>query len=521
MSPAEPGGLFAPGDAFERHAVLETVSYGVVWEGKRFRASQAEPLAFVELSPALIEGRERAERLRDGLVTASGLADPGIVACHGVAADGEAVYLVWEGLSGMSLARAFEALAAMGSRFSTEAILRVAGGILAALDATSKQLPGSAEAPYGHGLLTPENVFLAEGQRVLVRGFGIWPEMLPAGLVPPTQARYLAASQLSGSPASPRGDLFSLGTILFELVCGLPAFDGAPDEEGLSSLRESIDERRKRSDASLLPLFDTMLACFMQGPPAAAHRGRLRKAMDTLFLEELSRERVARTLSIEDLLERARPRRAAVVKARPLALQKYTGLATPGAGQVPSPEAQSAPEPQAPAPAAAPTVSAANVPRVVSGPPRGALLALGAVVVVVLLWVGLKAKTGAPGSAPPEPTPLPLTVLVERPGGPPVQATPIPGSLVALDAPGLVRPVLASPAEAVGAHPAGRRARLELLIDEEGRVRESKVVDDQARSQAELQVVERQLAALRFQPARLGGNAVRVWMPYELRYAAP
>src|SRR5262249_62049123 len=46
VSPTEPG-PFAPGDAFERLGVLETLSYGVVWEGKRFRASQSEPLTFL------------------------------------------------------------------------------------------------------------------------------------------------------------------------------------------------------------------------------------------------------------------------------------------------------------------------------------------------------------------------------------------------------------------------------------------------------------------------------------------
>src|SRR5262249_48495517 len=160
-------------------------------------------------------------------------------------------YLVWEAHAGMSLGRALEALAAFGGRFSTEAILRVAGAVLGALEQASRQLPGSPEAPGGHGLLTPEHVVLAEGQRVLVRGFGIWPQLREAGLVRPAEARYLAAAQLESGLASPRSDLFSLGTILFELVCGLPAFDGPPDEEGLSSLRETIGERRKKAEAPM------------------------------------------------------------------------------------------------------------------------------------------------------------------------------------------------------------------------------------------------------------------------------
>src|SRR5262249_38272014 len=138
------------------------------------------------------------------------LTDPGIVACQGLAGDGAAgAYLVCEAQSGMSLARALEALAVVGARFASEAILRVARAALAALAQAARPLPGTPAAPGCHGLLTPENIFLAEGQRVLVRGFGLWPQVREAGLVRPAEARYLAAAQLESRLASPRSDLFS------------------------------------------------------------------------------------------------------------------------------------------------------------------------------------------------------------------------------------------------------------------------------------------------------------------------
>src|SRR4029077_6999214 len=134
---------------------------------------------------------------------------PDVVTCQGVWREGESVYLTWEPLVGLSLARALDLLATQSARFSTEAMLRIAGAILSALDRAAKDFSGTEEARV-HGLLTPENVFLAEGQRVLIRGFGLWPAVAQAGLLGPTQARYLAPAQWRSGKASPQSDLFSL-----------------------------------------------------------------------------------------------------------------------------------------------------------------------------------------------------------------------------------------------------------------------------------------------------------------------
>jgi hypothetical protein len=101
------------------------------------------------------------------------------------------------------------------------------------------------------------------------------------------------------------------------------------------------------------------------------------------------------------------------------------------------------------------------------------------------------------------------------------------GSLVPLETPGLVRPVVSEAPETLryGAsdpRPAvPRTALLEILVDEAGRVRGSRILRVESPPPGFSRGLERYLGGLRFQPARVGGAPVRVWLPYEIEYLAP
>src|SRR5262245_37720728 len=318
---SETTGAGTPADAFERLGVQETFSYGVLYDGRAYRASRSEPLALLELAAAFSEDPDVLSRLLVEVEHASKLKDQTILSPRGLFRSGSSLYLVSDAQTGVSLSTAFEILTVSGLRLSAEAVLRVAGSVLTALDQAAASASGRQDSFYCHGFLTPQNIFIAEGQRVLVRGFGLW-----AGgvgrlkLAGPNEARYLTPSQNRAEAASPRADLFSLGTILFEAVAGVPAFDGPPDEEAVMSLRDSVEELKSQGGASLQALYAVILACLSASNPIATFRSRLKTNVDTLFLGEMSHERAPKTLSLEELLGRGRPNRPAVIKAKSLAL---------------------------------------------------------------------------------------------------------------------------------------------------------------------------------------------------------
>ena len=83
-----------------------------------------------------------------------------------------------------------------------------------------------------HRDLKPANILLDEQQNCLLADFGIAhltdgsTSFSPEGRVVGTPL-YMSPEQISGRTVSAQSDLYSLGVIAFELVCGQPPFQGA------------------------------------------------------------------------------------------------------------------------------------------------------------------------------------------------------------------------------------------------------------------------------------------------------
>ena len=356
----------APIERIERLQVLETLSSGTVYEGRLFHASRAETVSLLEVDPAFEVG-SAFPLIVSNLLAASRARGPHILSPRALYRDGDSLYALYDAHAGLSLATGFDFLARSGLRLSSEAVLRLASGVLSALDEIEREESGGAPAPVrSHGLLIPENVFVTEDQDVLVRGFGIWPsEIARAGLLGPRERRYLAPTQTAQGTASPRSDLASLGAILFEAAAGYPAFDAAPTESDVADLGARIEEMRAGETASRRDVLGLALTCLtMAATPAS--RARLRVSVDTLFLREAAAERTPGLLSLEELASRVRAARPAIVKAIALDLDPVEEPPPPR----PIPVLVPPPEPK-PSPSPSPSLPPADAkPAEASLPPR-------------------------------------------------------------------------------------------------------------------------------------------------------
>lgn len=72
--------------------------------------------------------------------------------------------------------------------------------------------------------------------------------------------RYVAPEQLQGAPATPAADVYSLGVLLFELLCGRAPFRGETLMEVLSQQLVASPPPLPAAHAALQPLMDRMLA---------------------------------------------------------------------------------------------------------------------------------------------------------------------------------------------------------------------------------------------------------------------
>ena len=160
---------------------------------------------------------------------ATAVKHPGIVEIYdfGYAADGSA-YIVMEFLQGESLASRLRRTGPFAEARAVALCRQVAGGL------------GAAHAKgIVHRDLKPDNIFIvadadiAEGERPKILDFGIaklaseqsaGQSMTRTGMVMGTPA-YMAPEQCKGAGnVDARSDLYALGCILYEMVCGRPPF---------------------------------------------------------------------------------------------------------------------------------------------------------------------------------------------------------------------------------------------------------------------------------------------------------
>jgi len=127
-----------------------------------------------------------------------------------------------------------------------------------------------------HRDLKPENIFLTEDGRVKILDFGLAQTAAPIDSDPDSPTlhrtgdgkvagtiRYMAPEQARGEPLDARCDLFSLGSVLFEMLAGQPAFGGASGADTLVEIltREPAfrDEVRQATPAELLRIVERCL----------------------------------------------------------------------------------------------------------------------------------------------------------------------------------------------------------------------------------------------------------------------
>ncbi len=208
--------------------------------GKVYRATDVSlhrTVAIKMIRDELFANQIAMEKFRqESRVTAS-LAHPNVVTVHDFGVDtNERVFLVMELLEGITLREEFR----QNTRLTAERTLELFEGICAGI--------GAAHA---HGLvhrdLKPENIFISRpnvAELVKITDFGIAKTL--AELANDTNAtatgvligtmRYMSPEQLQGKSISPRWDVWALGVIAYEALCGSAPFSGTD----YSTLRGAI-----------------------------------------------------------------------------------------------------------------------------------------------------------------------------------------------------------------------------------------------------------------------------------------
>lgn len=199
-------------------------------------------------------------RFRQEAVAAARLAHPGIVAIYDTCSEDGLEAIVMELVSGQTLRERLDDPEPIDPWQAAGLAAQVAD----ALDAAHR-------AGLVHRDIKPANVLLAGDGRVKVADFGIAKAVAEADLTQPGlmvgTAKYLAPEQVRGEPIDARTDLYSLGVVLYEVLCGRPPFQGDTDAAtALMRLQKDPLRPRQVRPSVPRPLEDIALRAMAREP---------------------------------------------------------------------------------------------------------------------------------------------------------------------------------------------------------------------------------------------------------------
>ncbi len=186
------------------------------------------------LLPELAADPSFLERFRREAIAAARLAHPNIVATYDtgvdVSVEGGLAFIVMELVDGRTLKDVLVDRGPLDSPEATTIAAQVAGA-----------LHYAHQAGIVHRDVKPANILLCPDGRVKVADFGIakaalvgavgagadW-DLTGTGMVVGT-AKYLSPEQFEGKPVDRRADVYALGVVLYEMLCGRAPFVGNTD----------------------------------------------------------------------------------------------------------------------------------------------------------------------------------------------------------------------------------------------------------------------------------------------------
>ena len=169
------------------------------------------------LHPHLAADGSFVTRFRQEAVAAARLTHPGIVSIYDTCSEAGTEAIVMELVPGQTLRERLDDPAPIDPWQAAGLAAQVAE----ALDAAHR-------AGLVHRDVKPANILLSGDGRVKVADFGIAKAMEEADLTQPGlmvgTAKYVAPEQVEGKPVDARTDIYSLGVVLYEMLCGRPPF---------------------------------------------------------------------------------------------------------------------------------------------------------------------------------------------------------------------------------------------------------------------------------------------------------
>ncbi|MCA9106258.1 MAG: serine/threonine protein kinase [Planctomycetales bacterium] len=248
LAPALDDDLLGRLDHYQIQSVLGRGGMGIVLGG--FDPALNRSVAIKVLAPTLAaQGIARQRFIREAQAAAA-VAHPHVIAIHAVAPLHDPPYFVMPLVAGPSLQKRIDSVGAL----DIEEVLTVGLQIAEGLSAAHRR-------GLVHRDVKPANVLLEPGtDRVVLTDFGLAraaddATLTGTGIIAGTP-QFMAPEQTLGAPIDARSDLFSLGSVLYTMLTGVPPFRS----NTTMGLLRAIAESPARPITQLAPRVPSWLA---------------------------------------------------------------------------------------------------------------------------------------------------------------------------------------------------------------------------------------------------------------------
>jgi eukaryotic-like serine/threonine-protein kinase len=257
---------------------------GEVWRARDKRIGR--DVAVKVLPDSFTQGDERVWRFEQEARAAGSLNHPGLVTIFDVGTTGSSPYIVMELLEGQTLRDAIGD-AVPGMPLPLRKVIDYGAQIAAALAVAH-------EKGIIHRDLKPENLFVTADGRVKILDFGLAKlaedastagsarrtarHLTSAGIAVGTPG-YMSPEQVRAQPLDHRTDIFSLGSVLYEMISGSPAFDCFSAVETMHAVLNTEPRDLSALTPNVPPALDAIVRHCLEKNP----RDRFQSARDLAF----------------------------------------------------------------------------------------------------------------------------------------------------------------------------------------------------------------------------------------------
>jgi eukaryotic-like serine/threonine-protein kinase len=278
----------APGTKLGPYRIDAQLGAGGMGEVYRARDSQLGRDVAIKVLANLMSDPDRLRRFEQEARAAAALNHPNILAVYQLGTHEGAPYLVSELLEGQTLREVIRR-GRISARKAIDYAVQITRGLAAA-----------HEKGIVHRDLKPENLFVTCDERVKILDFGLaklsklredsqpgastLTEATEPGTVMGTVG-YMSPEQVRGKPTDARSDIFSFGTILYEMLSGQRAFQKDSSAETMAAILNEDPPGLSGENRNILPAIERVVHHCLEKNPVE----RFQSARDLAFdLETLS-----------------------------------------------------------------------------------------------------------------------------------------------------------------------------------------------------------------------------------------